>query len=142
MDFALSENQQMIAQMIRDFGKKYIRPKMMEWDEQQIFPLELFEKMGELGLMGALVPEIYGGAGLSYPEYVTAISEISRIDGAIGLSVAAHNSLCTNHILSFGNELQKQKYLPGLASGKQIGAWALTEPNTGSDAMRMKNYCY
>ncbi len=138
MDFALSENQQMIAQMIRDFGKKYIRPKMMEWDEQQIFPLELFEKMGELGLMGALVPEIYGGAGLSYPEYVTAISEISRIDGAIGLSVAAHNSLCTNHILSFGNELQKQKYLPGLASGKQIGAWALTEPNTGSDAMRMK----
>ncbi len=138
MNFAYSENQQMIAQMVKDFGRKHIQPHMMEWDENQIFPIGLFEKMGELGLMGILVPQEYGGAGLSYPEYVTALTEISSIDGSIGLSMAAHNSLCTNHILTFGNEHQKQKYLPGLASGKQIGAWALTEPNTGSDAMRMK----
>jgi len=138
MNFAYSENQQMIAQMIKDFGRKHIQPHMMDWDENQIFPKDLFEKMGELGLMGILVPQEYGGAGLSYPEYVTALTEISSIDGSIGLSMAAHNSLCTNHILTFGNEQQKQKYLPGLASGKQIGAWALTEPNTGSDAMRMK----
>lgn len=138
ISFAESENQQMIAQMVRDFGKREIMPSMMEWDESQEFPIDLFHKMGELGLMGVLVPEEYGGAGFGYPEYVTAIAEISKIDGSIGLSVAAHNSLCTNHILQFGNEEQKQKYLPGLASGKWIGAWGLTEPNTGSDAGNMR----
>ena len=138
MDFQPTENQQMIAEMIRDFGEKNIRPKLMEWDEAQHFPRELFSQMGELGLMGVLVPEQYGGSGLGYHEYITVVSEIAKICGSIGLSVAAHNSLCTNHILEFGNEEQKQKYLPKLASAEHIGAWALTEPNTGSDAMRMK----
>lgn len=138
VSFEESENQQMIAQMIQDFGEKEIKPFMMQWDENQIFPVELFRKMGSLGLMGVLVPELYGGAGLGYPEYVTAISEIAKIDGSIGLSVAAHNSLCTNHILQFGNEEQKREYLPRLASGEWIGAWGLTEPNTGSDAGNMR----
>ncbi len=138
MNFELNENQRMIREMIRDFGKKHIQPYMMEWDEAQIFPVDLFHEMGKLGLMGILVPETYGGAGLGYFEYITAISEISKIDGSIGLSLAAHNSLCTNHILMFGNEAQKQKYLTRLATGEYIGAWALTEPNTGSDALRMK----
>ncbi|HEX5172499.1 MAG TPA: acyl-CoA dehydrogenase family protein [Cyclobacteriaceae bacterium] len=138
LGFQETENQEMIAKMVSDFGKKEMEPKKMEWDENQTFPIELFHKMGDLGLMGVLVPAEYGGSGFGYLEYVTAISEISRIDGAIGLSVAAHNSLCTNHILTFGNEEQKEKYLPPLASGKWIGAWGLTEPNTGSDAANMR----
>jgi alkylation response protein AidB-like acyl-CoA dehydrogenase len=138
LNFDSSENQKLIAETIKNFGTKEIKPKMMEWDESQEFPLELFKKMGELGLMGILVPEEYGGAGLGYLEYVTAIIEISKIDGSIGLSMAAHNSLCTNHILQFGNEEQKSKYLPKLATGEWIGAWGLTEPNTGSDAGNMR----
>ncbi|HEY5691231.1 MAG TPA: acyl-CoA dehydrogenase family protein [Cyclobacteriaceae bacterium] len=138
LSFDETENQKMIAQMIRDFGELEIKPKMMEWDETQEFPIPLFRKMGELGLMGVLVPEIYGGSGFGYAEYVTAISEIARIDGSIGLSVAAHNSLCTGHILQHASEEQKHKYLPKLASGQWIGAWGLTEPNTGSDAGNMR----
>ena len=138
MNFEHDENEQMIAQMVRDFAEKEIRPTFMEWDESQHFPKSLFNKMGELGLMGVLVPEEYGGAGLGYNEYITVISEIAQVCGSIGLSVAAHNSLCTGHIMSFGNEAQKKKYLPKLASGQWIGAWGLTEANTGSDAMRMK----
>ena len=138
MDFSLNENQQMIAGMIKDFGEKHIRPKMMEWDETQEFPLEVFKKLGDLGLMGVLVPTKYGGSGFGYFEYVTAIVELSKICGSIGLSMAAHNSLCTGHILQFGNEEQKKKWLPKLATAEWIGAWALTEPNTGSDALNMK----
>ena len=134
----ISENLDMIRKMIEDFGDKEIRPYMMEWDENQIFPVELFRKLGDLGLMGVLVPEEYGGSGLTYREYIEIIMQISKIDGSIGLSVAAHNSLCTNHILEFGNEEQKRNWLPKLASGDWIGAWALTEPNTGSDAGNMK----
>lgn len=134
MDFRYTENQLMIADMIRDFGDKNIRPKMMEWDNAQTFPIEVFKKLGELGLMGAVVPQEYGGSGMSYNEYVTVVSEISKICGSIGLSVAAHNSLCTNHILMFGNEEQKKKWLPKLATAEWIGAWGLTEHNTGSDA--------
>jgi alkylation response protein AidB-like acyl-CoA dehydrogenase len=138
INFDSSENEKMIAQMVRDFGAKEIRPKMMEWDESQYFPIDLFKKMGELGLMGVLVPEEYGGAGFGYHEYVTAIVELSKIDGSIGLSMAAHNSLCTGHILQFASEEQKRSYLPKLASGEWIGAWGLTEPNTGSDAGNMR----
>lgn len=138
ISFAESENQKMIADMIRDFGKKEILPKMMEWDESQEFPIQVFKKLGELGLMGVLVPEEYGGAGFGYPEYVTAIAELSKICGSIGLSMAAHNSLCTGHILQHANEEQKRKYLPKLATAEWIGAWGLTEPNTGSDAGNMR----
>jgi len=138
MNFNYTDTQLAIADMIRDFANKNIRPKMMEWDEAQIFPEALFHEMGKLGLMGVLVPEAYGGAGLSYFEYVTVVSEIAKVCGSIGLSVAAHNSLCTGHILYFGNEAQKQKYLPKLASGEWIGAWGLTEANTGSDAGNMR----
>lgn len=134
----ISENQKMIAQMIKDFCAKEIEPKKMEWDESQYFPVEVFNKMGELGLMGVLVPQEYGGAGFGYHEYVTAIIELSKVDGSIGLSMAAHNSLCTGHILQHANESQKSKYLPKLATGEWIGAWGLTEPNTGSDAGNMK----
>ncbi len=128
----------MIAQMVRDFGEREIRPHFMEWDETQEFPIETMKKMGELGLLGVFVPEEYGGSGFGYYEYYTAVSEIAKICGSIGLSVAAHNSLCTGHILAFGNEEQKKKWLPKLASGEWIGAWGLTESNTGSDALRMK----
>lgn len=138
MDFSLNENQKMIKEMVRDFGDKAIRPKMMEWDESQEFPKEVFKQLGELGLMGVLVPQEYGGSGFGYFEYVTAITELSKIDPSIGLSMAAHNSLCTGHTMMFANEEQKKKYLPKLASGEWLGAWGLTEPNTGSDAMRMK----
>jgi alkylation response protein AidB-like acyl-CoA dehydrogenase len=138
ISFNETENQQMIAQMVRDFGHKEIVPNIMTWDESQEFPVQLFKKMGRLGLMGILVPEEFGGAGLGYQEYITAIIEIARIDGSIGLSTAAHNSLCTNHILLFGSSEQKKKYLPKLASGDFIGAWGLTEPNTGSDAGNMR----
>lgn len=138
VNFFETENQQMIAQMVQDFGDREIKPKMMDWDESQEFPIDLFRKMGSLGLMGVIVPEEYGGAGFGYLEYITAISEVAKIDGSIGLSVAAHNSLCTNHILQFGNEEQKRQYLPRLASAEWIGAWGLTEPNTGSDAGNMR----
>lgn len=138
MDFSYNDAQVSIAEMIRDFANKHIRPSMMEWDEKQIFPVDLFHKMGELGLMGVLVPAEYGGAGLGYFEYVTVISEIAKVCGSIGLSVAAHNSLCTGHTLYFGSEEQKKKYLPKLASGQWIGAWALTEANTGSDSGNMR----
>lgn len=138
MNFQPTDMQQQIAQVIRDFGKTHIQPHVLEWDEEQVFPVELFKQMGALGLMGVLVPEQYGGSGLGYLEYVTVVSEVSRFCGAIGLSVAAHNSLCTGHILQFGNEEQKQQYLPRLATAEWIGAWGLTEPNTGSDAMNMK----
>lgn len=138
MNFKHTETQVEIASMIRDFANKNIRPQMMEWDETQKFPVELFHKLGELGLMGVLVPAAYGGSGLSYFEYVTVVSELAKVCGSIGLSVAAHNSLCTGHILYFGNEEQKKKYLPKLASGEWIGAWGLTEANTGSDAGNMR----
>lgn len=128
------EQLEMIRQSAKDFAENYIRPHVMEWDETQEFPVELFHKMGEFGFMGVLVPENYGGSGLGYQEYITIIDEISQVCGSIGLSVAAHNSLCTNHILAFANEVQKQKYLPKLASGEWIGAWGLTETGTGSDA--------
>lgn len=132
------ENQELIAQSVRELSERHIRPYIRQWDDSQHFPAELFKQLGEQGLMGMLVPAVYGGTGLGYREYVTAIIELSRVDGSIGLSMAAHNSLCTNHILLFGTEEQKQTYLPKLASGEWIGAWGLTEPNTGSDAGNMK----
>jgi len=138
MDFTSTENQKLIAQTVKDFAEKNIRPYLMDWDESQIFPVEVLKKMGELGIMGVLVPEEYGGAGLSYFEYITAIQEVAKVCGSVGLSMAAHNSLCTGHIMSFGNEEQKRKYLPKLATAEWIGAWGLTEANTGSDAMRMQ----
>ena len=138
MNFEKNENQHMIAQMVRDFAEREIRPNMNKWDEEEHFPIEVMKKMGELGLLGIFVPENYGGSGFSYFEYATALMELGRVCGGVGLSVAAHNSLCTGHIYYHGNEEQKQKYLPKLASGEFIGAWGLTEPNTGSDAMRMK----
>lgn len=138
MDFNYTDTQQEIAVMIRDFANKHIRPDMMKWDEEQIFPVDLFRKMGELGLMGVLVPTEYGGSGLGYFEYVTVVSEIAKVCGSIGLSTAAHNSLCTGHILYFGDEEQKKKYLPKLATAEWIGAWGLTEANTGSDAGNMR----
>lgn len=134
MNFDYSETQKMIAQSIRDFAEKNIRPYIMEWDEAQTFPIPLFKKLGEMGFMGVLVPHELGGSGLGYHEYITIIEEISKVDPSIGLSVAAHNSLCTNHILAFGNEEQKKKWIPKLATGEHIGAWGLTEHNTGSDA--------
>lgn len=134
MDFQTSETQKMIAQSIRDFAETNIRPYIMEWDEAQTFPVELFKKLGEMGFMGVLVPEELGGSGLGYHEYITIVEEISKVDSSIGLSVAAHNSLCTNHILTFGNEEQKKKWIPKLATAEWIGAWGLTEHNTGSDA--------
>jgi alkylation response protein AidB-like acyl-CoA dehydrogenase len=138
MNFEYTENQKMIAQTVRDFAEKNIRPYVMEWDETQYFPVETLKALGELGLMGFLIPEQYGGAGLGYFEYITALIELGRVDSALTLSVAAHNSLCTNHIYKFGNEEQKQRWLPKLATAEWIGAWGLTEPNTGSDAGRMK----
>ncbi|QSB26415.1 acyl-CoA dehydrogenase family protein [Flavobacterium sp. CLA17] len=134
MNFDYNETQSMIAQSIKEFAEKNIRPNIMEWDEAQIFPVPLFKKLGEMGFMGVLVPEEYGGSGLGYHEYITVVEEISKVDPSIGLSVAAHNSLCTNHILTFGNEEQKKKWLPKLATAEFIGAWGLTEHNTGSDA--------
>jgi alkylation response protein AidB-like acyl-CoA dehydrogenase len=138
MNFEVNENQQMISQMVRDFAEKEIRPNMMKWDSEEYFPVDTMKKMGELGLLGIYVPEEYGGSGFGYFEYATALMELGRVCGGVGLSVAAHNSLCTGHIYYHGNEEQKKKYLPKLASGEWIGAWGLTEPNTGSDAMRMK----
>lgn len=137
MNFHESEDLKLIRQSVRDFVEREVLPHRMEWDESQHFPKDLFRRMGEIGLMGMLVPEAYGGAGLGYFEYKAAIEEIARVCGSIGLSMAAHNSLCTNHILTFGSEAQKRRFLPKLASGEHIGAWGLTEANTGSDAMRM-----
>jgi len=137
MNFNLTEDQIMIRDTVSEFASRKILPNRMIWDESQTFPRELFSEMGEIGLMGMLVPEKYGGAGLGYVEYKIAIEEISRVCGSVGLSMAAHNSLCTGHILQFGSEEQKAKYLPKLASAEWIGAWGLTEANTGSDAMRM-----
>jgi len=134
MDFNYNENQKMIADMVQQFGKQNITPFVRDWDDNQIFPVEVFKKLGELGLMGVLVPVEYGGAGFSYNEYVTAIEQLAKFDPSIALSMAAHNSLCTGHILQFGNEDQKKKWLPKLASAEYIGAWGLTEHNTGSDA--------
>lgn len=138
MNFQQDELTQQVAQTARDFADKYIKPHLMEWDESQEFPLHIFKELGKLGLMGVLVPEVYGGAGLGYFEYNVIIQEIARVCGSIGLSVAAHNSLCTGHILAFGNEEQKIKYLPKLSACEWLGAWGLTEPNTGSDAGNMK----
>ncbi|MBK1440268.1 acyl-CoA dehydrogenase family protein [Parapedobacter sp. ISTM3] len=131
------ENREMVRQMVREFVAKHIQPHVMEWDEGQYFPVDTFKAMGELGVMGTLVPVEYGGAGLGYHEYVDIIVEIAKVCGGIGLSFAAHNSLCTGHIMTFGNDSQKQRWLPKLAAGEWLGAWALTEANTGSDALRM-----
>ena len=131
------ENREMVRQMVREFADKHIRPHVMEWDEAQLFPIDTFRAMGQLGIMGVLVPEEYGGAGLGYDEYVDVIVEVAKVCGSIGLSLAAHNSLCTGHILAFGNDSQKERWLPKLATAEWLGAWALTEANTGSDALRM-----
>ncbi|HVU55275.1 MAG TPA: acyl-CoA dehydrogenase family protein [Puia sp.] len=138
MEFSRDEITQQVAHTARDFAHQYIKPHVMEWDETQEFPRQLFKELGKMGMMGVLVPEEYGGSGLSYIEYVTIIQEIARVCGSIGLSLAAHNSLCTGHILTFGNEEQKRKYLPCLASGQSLGAWGLTEAGTGSDAGNMR----
>ena len=138
MHFQENESVSMVRQMVRDFAEKHIRPDMMIWDEAQTFPVEVFKGLGELGLMGVLVPENYGGSGFGYYEYAAAIEELAKVCGSIGLSMAAHNSLCTGHIMQFGNDEQKQRWLPKLATAEWIGAWGLTEANTGSDALRMK----
>ena len=138
MNFELDENVKMVARTARDFAEREVRPNVMDWDESQYFPVEAMKKAGELGLLGVLVPAEYGGSGLGYQEYISVIDEIAKVDGSFGLSVAAHNSLCTGHILQFANEGQKHRWLPKLATGEWIGAWGLTEANTGSDAMRMK----
>ncbi|MCK5824274.1 MAG: acyl-CoA dehydrogenase family protein [Ichthyobacteriaceae bacterium] len=137
MNFEKSEEQLMIADSIKEFAKQYILPFQREWDEKQIFPIKLLRQLGEMGFMGVLVPEEYGGSGFGYNEYITVVDELSKADPSIGLSVAAHNSLCTNHILEFGTEEQKHKWLPKLATGEWIGAWGLTETSTGSDAGNM-----
>ncbi|HMG82607.1 MAG TPA: acyl-CoA dehydrogenase family protein [Ferruginibacter sp.] len=138
MNFETSELTQQVAQTAKDFAQQYIKPNVMKWDESQEFPVALFKELGKLGMMGVLVPEEYGGAGLSYYEYNVILQEIAKVCGSIGLSVAAHNSLCTGHMLAFGNDKQKKKYLPKLATAEYIGAWGLTEPSTGSDAGNMK----
>ena len=138
MDFKKDELTLQIAQTTADFARQYIKPYVMQWDEAQEFPVHVFKEMGKLGLMGVLVPEAYGGAGLGYVEYATIIAEVAKVCGSVGLSLAAHNSLCTGHILAFGNEDQKQKYLPKLATAEWIGAWGLTEAGTGSDAGNMQ----
>ena len=136
--FQETDSTQMVRQTVKDFAERQVRPHVMEWDESQEFPRHVFTALGELGLMGVLVPENYGGSGLGYQEYVAAIDELAQVCGSIGLSMAAHNSLCTGHILQFGNEEQKMRWLPKLASGEHLGAWGLTEANTGSDALRMQ----
>jgi alkylation response protein AidB-like acyl-CoA dehydrogenase len=138
MNFETSELTAQVGITAKDFAQQHIKPYVMQWDETQEFPIKTFKEMGELGLMGVLVPEEYGGSGLAYFEYVTIIQEIAKVCGSIGLSLAAHNSLCTGHILTFGSEQQKKKYLPKLATAEWLGAWGLTEPNTGSDAGNMK----
>ncbi len=138
MDFSQKELTQQVAHSARDFAQQYIKPYLMEWDESQEFPLHIFKELGKLGLMGVFVPEKYGGTGMGYYEYSAVIQEVAKVCGSIGLSLAAHNSLCTGHILAFGSEEQKQKYLPKLSTAEHLGAWGLTEPNTGSDAGNMK----
>ncbi len=138
MHFKSTELTEQVKQTARDFAERAIRPHVMEWDESQFFPRDVFRRLGELGLMGVLVPEEYGGSGMGYAEYKAAIVELAKVCGSVGLSMAAHNSLCTGHILAFGNEEQKKKWLPRLASGEAIGAWGLTEANTGSDASNMR----
>ncbi|MBL0335497.1 MAG: acyl-CoA dehydrogenase family protein [Chitinophagaceae bacterium] len=138
MHFQISELTQQVAHMARDFARQEIKPHVMDWDESQVFPVDVFKKMGKLGMMGVLVPEEYGGAGMTYYEYKTIIEEVAKVCGSIGLSLAAHNSLCTGHILTFGNEEQKKRWLPKLATADWIGAWGLTEANTGSDAGNMR----
>src|SRR6478735_10498405 len=138
MNFQSEEITEQVKQTAKDFAQQYIKPHVLEWDETQQFPVHIFKEMGKLGMMGVFVPEKYGGTGLGYFEYKTIIEEIAKVCGAMGLSVAAHNSLCIGHILFFGNEEQKHKYLPKLSSAEWIGAWGLTEPNTGSDAGNMK----
>jgi alkylation response protein AidB-like acyl-CoA dehydrogenase len=138
MGFDLTEEQQQVKRSVREFTEAEIKPHVMEWDEAQRLPREIFTKMGDLGLMGVLFPEEYGGAGMGYVEYATVIEEIARVDGSIGLSVAAHNSLCTNHIFQYGSEAQRKKYVTPLARGERLGAWGLTEPSSGSDASGMK----
>jgi alkylation response protein AidB-like acyl-CoA dehydrogenase len=138
MDFSQNELTQQVAQSAKDFALQYIKPHLMEWDESQEFPVKIFKELGKLGMMGVMVPEAYGGTGFGYFEYSAVIQEISKVCGSVGLSLAAHNSLCTGHIMSFGNEAQKKKYLPKLATAEHIGAWGLTEANTGSDAGNMK----
>jgi len=134
MDFGLTQEQEQLRRSVRAFAEGEVRPHVMEWDEASHFPLEIMPKLGEMGLLGVIFPEEYGGAGLGYTEYVIAIEELSRVDGSVGIIVAAHNSLCSNHIYKFGSEAQKKKYLVPLAQGKHIGAWSLTEPGAGSDA--------
>ena len=134
MDFSYAKELQIIAHAANAFAKQYILPHRQEWDKSQTFPIDVFRKAGELGFMGILVPEAYGGSGLGYHEYITIVDEISQIDPSIGLSIAAHNSLCVNHLLTFASEEQKKRWLPKLASGEHIGAWGITEHNTGSDA--------
>jgi len=138
MDFSRNEITMQVAETAKEFANQFIKPNLMVWDEKQEFPVHIFKELGKLGLMGVLVPEEYGGSGLSYYEYSTVIQEIAKVCGSIGLSVAAHNSLCTGHILAFGNEQQKKEYLPKLATAEFLGAWGLTEPNTGSDAGNMQ----
>lgn len=138
MNFEVSEITGQVAQTARDFAQQHIRPNVMTWDESQVFPLQVFKEMGKLGFMGVLVPEEYGGSGLGYFEYKTVIEEIAKVCGSIGLSLAAHNSLCTSHVMTFGDEEQKKKYLPKLATAEWLGAWGLTEANTGSDAGNMR----
>tara|TARA_B100000242_G_C43052916_1_gene492051 strand:+ start:2581 stop:3744 length:1164 start_codon:yes stop_codon:yes gene_type:complete len=136
------ESLELIKQSARDFALQYIKPYVMDWDENQHFPKEVLQKAGEYGFMGIVIPEKYGGSGLGYHEYVSVVDEISKIDPSIGLSIAAHNSLCTNHIYKFGNQKQREKWLPKLSSGEHIGAWGLTEPNTGSDASKMASTAF
>jgi alkylation response protein AidB-like acyl-CoA dehydrogenase len=138
MNFEFDEISLQAAATARDFALQQIRPHVMEWDESQHFPAATLRAMGKLGLMGVVVPEEYGGAGMGYIEYILIIEEISKVCGSLGLSLAAHNSLCTGHILAFGNEQQKKEFLPKLASGEWIGSWGLTEANTGSDAANMQ----
>tara|TARA_Y100000994_G_scaffold224494_1_gene206181 strand:+ start:1284 stop:1946 length:663 start_codon:yes stop_codon:yes gene_type:complete len=137
MDFNFSDNQKLIFETISEFSNREIKSQLMDWDERQYFPIEIFKKLGELGMLGVLVPEKYGGSGFGYDDYVVVVSELAKVCGSISLSVAAHNSLCVGHILKFGTEEQKTKWLPKLCSGDYLGAWALTETGTGSDALRM-----
>src|ERR1700689_4724715 len=134
MDFSLTDEQQQLRRTVREFAEGEIAPHVMEWDEASLFPSEIIPKLAEIGLLGVIFPEEYGGAGMGYLEYVIVIEELSRVDGSVGIIVAAHNSLCTNHIFKFGNEEQRQKYLRPLAQGKKLGCWSLTEPGAGSDA--------
>src|SRR5256886_12418527 len=138
MDFSLTDNQKQIRDMVREFAESEIKPHVMEWDEAQSFPLASVKKLGELGMLGAIFPEEYGGAGLSYIDYANIIEELGVVDSGIGLTVAAHNSLCTGHIYLAGNDAQKKKWLPKLTSGEWLGAWGLTEPGSGSDAAGMR----